>query len=76
LSSPSLRNLFCFVRDRKPHTTRSRPWVDFLRPGRGKHFIATGRVVRMRSRIAVPRMALEDDDAELIATGSAAYVVG
>ena len=50
--------------------------VDYLRPGRGKHFIATGRVVRMGSRIAVAHMELENDDAELIATGSAAYVVG
>ena len=50
--------------------------VDYLRPGRGRHFIATGRVVRMGSRIAVVHMNLENDTAELIATGSAAYVVG
>ena len=50
--------------------------VDYLRPGRGKHFIATARVVRMGNRIAVTHMELENDTAELIATGSAAYVVG
>ena len=50
--------------------------VDYLRPGRGKHFIATGRVVRLGNRIAVAHMELENDTAELIATGSAAYVVG
>jgi uncharacterized protein (TIGR00369 family) len=50
--------------------------VDFLRPGRGRHFIATARVVRMGNRIAVTHMELENDAAELIATGSAAYVVG
>ena len=50
--------------------------VDYLRPGRGRHFIATARVVRMGNRIAVAHMELENDDAELIATGSAAYVVG
>lgn len=50
--------------------------VDYLRPGRGRHFIATGRVVRMGSRIAVVHMELENDAAGLIATGSAAYVVG
>lgn len=50
--------------------------VDYLRPGRGSHFIATGRVVRLGKRIAVTHMELVNDAAELIATGSAAYVVG
>jgi uncharacterized protein (TIGR00369 family) len=50
--------------------------VDYLRPGRGKRFVATGRVVRMGSRIAVTHMELHNDEGELIATGGAAYVVG
>jgi uncharacterized protein (TIGR00369 family) len=50
--------------------------VDFLRPGRGKHFLATGRVVRLGKRIAVTHMELENDEGELIATAGAAYVVG
>ena len=50
--------------------------VDYLRPGRGKHFIATGRVVRLGNRIAVTHMELANDEGELIATGGAAYVVG
>jgi uncharacterized protein (TIGR00369 family) len=50
--------------------------VDYLRPGRGKHFIATGRIVRKGSRIAVIHMELHNDEGELIATGGAAYVVG
>jgi uncharacterized protein (TIGR00369 family) len=50
--------------------------VDYLRPGRGKHFIATARVVRKGSRIAVAHMELHNDAGELIATGSAAYVMG
>jgi uncharacterized protein (TIGR00369 family) len=49
--------------------------VDYLRPGRGKHFIATGRVVRRGSRIAVAHMELVNDTGELIATGAAAYVI-
>lgn len=49
--------------------------VNFLRPG-GKRFIATARVVRMGNRIAVTHMELENDAAELIASGSVAYVVG
>lgn len=50
--------------------------VDFLRPGRGKHFVASCRVVRLGNRIAVTHMELENDSGELIATGAAAYVVG
>ena len=50
--------------------------VDYLRPGRGKYFIATARVVRKGSRIAVVHMELHNDEGELIATGGAAYVVG
>ncbi len=50
--------------------------VDYLRPGRGKHFIASSRVVRLGNRIAFTHMELANDEDELIATGSAAYVVG
>jgi uncharacterized protein (TIGR00369 family) len=50
--------------------------VDYLRPGRGKHFIASARVVRKGSRIAVIHMELHNDAGELIATGAGAYVVG
>ena len=50
--------------------------VDYLRPGRGKHFVATARVVRKGSRIAVTHMELHNDAGELIASGSAAYAVG
>ena len=50
--------------------------VDYLRPGRGKHFIATARIVRKGSRIAVTHMELHNDEGRLIATGGAAYVVG
>ena len=50
--------------------------VDYLRPGRGKHFIATARIVRKGSRIAVVHMELHNDEGELIATGGAAYVIG
>jgi uncharacterized protein (TIGR00369 family) len=50
--------------------------IDYLRPGRGRHFVATARIVRKGSRIAVTHMELVNDAGELIATGSAAYVVG
>lgn len=50
--------------------------VDYLRPGRGKYFVATARIVRKGSRIAVTHMELHNDAGELIATGAAAYLVG
>jgi uncharacterized protein (TIGR00369 family) len=50
--------------------------VDYLRPGRGKYFIATGRVVRLGGRVAVAHTELVNDSGEQIATGSAAYIVG
>jgi uncharacterized protein (TIGR00369 family) len=50
--------------------------VDYLRPGRGKYFIATARIVRKGSRIAVTHMELHNDEGKLIATGGAAYVLG
>ena len=49
--------------------------VDYLRPGRGNYFIATGRVVRLGNRVAVAHMDLVNDSGELIATGGAAYMV-
>jgi uncharacterized protein (TIGR00369 family) len=49
--------------------------VDYLRPGRGAHFLATGRVVRLGSRIAAAQMELDNDAGERIATGAAAYLV-
>jgi uncharacterized protein (TIGR00369 family) len=49
--------------------------VDYLRPGRGTHFISTGRVVRLGSRVAVAHMELVNDAGALIATGGAAYMV-
>ena len=50
--------------------------VDYLRPGRGNYFIATGRVVRLGNRVAVAHMELVNDSGEQIATGGAAYMVG
>lgn len=49
--------------------------VDYLRPGKGKYFIATGRVVRLGGRVAVVHMDLVNDTGEQISTGSAAYIL-
>lgn len=50
--------------------------IDYLRPGRGRYFVATGRVVRLGGRVAVVHSELVNDTGEQIATGSAAYMVG
>jgi uncharacterized protein (TIGR00369 family) len=49
--------------------------VDFLSPGKGKRFIATGTVMRPGRILSSTRMELVNDDGELIATGSAIYRV-
>ena len=50
--------------------------IDYLRPGRGNFFVATGRVVRLGGRVAVAHTELVNDTDEQIATGSAAYILG
>jgi uncharacterized protein (TIGR00369 family) len=49
--------------------------VDFLRPGLGEHFIATGTVTRLGGRVGSTQMRLVNDSGTLIATAAAAYVV-
>jgi uncharacterized protein (TIGR00369 family) len=50
--------------------------VDFLRPGFGKEFIASGKVMRAGRTVAVTRMELHNEEGVLIAVGTGAYVVG
>ncbi|MFH1982519.1 MAG: thioesterase family protein [Pseudomonadota bacterium] len=50
--------------------------VDYLRPGRGKHFTATGAVMRAGNKVTVTRMELHNDDGVLIAVGTGTYMVG
>ena len=47
--------------------------IDYLRPGRGKHFTAIGRVVRIGSKICATQMELRNEDDVLIATGNAVF---
>ena len=49
--------------------------IDYLRPGLGKHFIATAEVTRLGGRLGSTQMKLVNDDGTVIATGAAAYVV-
>ena len=48
--------------------------VDYLRPGRGKYFEATGTILRTGNKIAVTRMELYNDENTLIAVGTGTYL--
>ena len=41
--------------------------VDYLRPGLGQYFVATGYVLRTGTRVAVTRMELHNDSDDLVA---------
>lgn len=50
--------------------------IDYLRPGKGNHFVATGSIMRAGRRVSVTRMALKNDQEVLIAVGTGTYIVG
>ena len=49
--------------------------VDYLRPGLGRHFVASAEPTRLGGRIGSTQMRLGNDEGSLIATAAAAYVV-
>lgn len=49
--------------------------VDYLRPGRGKWFEASGFVLRTGRRVAVARMELINDRSSLVAVGTGTYII-
>jgi uncharacterized protein (TIGR00369 family) len=49
--------------------------TDYLHQGIGKKFTATGRLTRLGGRIASVQMTLTNETGQLIATGSASYVI-
>ena len=50
--------------------------LDYLRPGLGEYFIATGSTLRTGNKVSVSRMELHNDKGILIAVGTGTYVVG
>jgi len=50
--------------------------IDYLRPGRGDYFIASGTALRTGSKIAVTRMELNSNAGELVAVATGTYLVG
>ena len=49
--------------------------IDYLRPGLGRWFVATGHILRTGKKVAVTRVELHNDKGRLIAVGTAAYTV-
>jgi len=50
--------------------------VDYLRPGRGERFIATGNLLRAGNKVAVARAELHNQQHDYIATATATYLIG
>jgi uncharacterized protein (TIGR00369 family) len=50
--------------------------VDFLRPGRGERFTASGRIMRSGRKVAVVRMEMHNADDLLVAVGTGTYMIG
>lgn len=50
--------------------------IDYLRPGKGNCFVATGAIMRSGRRVSVTRMELYNDQDVLIAVGTGTYIVG
>jgi uncharacterized protein (TIGR00369 family) len=50
--------------------------IDYLRPGKGNYFVATGSIMRAGRRVSVTRMELYNDQDVLIAVGTGTYIVG
>ena len=50
--------------------------VDYLRPGLGEYFVATGSTLRTGNKVSVTRMELHNDKVILTAVGTGTYVVG
>jgi len=50
--------------------------IDYLRPGQGRYFIASGSIMRSGRRVSVTRMELHNEKDLLIAVGTGTYVVG
>ena len=50
--------------------------VDYLRPGRGERFVASGSLLRAGNKVAVARVELHNESNLHIASATATYMVG
>lgn len=50
--------------------------IDYLRPGVGEKFTASGVALRTGNKVAVTRMELHNEEGTLIAVGTGTYLIG
>lgn len=50
--------------------------IDYLKPGKGKHFIAKAWVIQSGNKITFARMELMNNDEVLVASGAGTYLMG
>jgi uncharacterized protein (TIGR00369 family) len=50
--------------------------IDYLQPGKGEYFTASARLLRVGKKIAVTRSELHNENREIIALGTASFLVG
>ncbi len=50
--------------------------IDYMRPGKGNYFLATGHILRLGHKVAVTRTEFTNDEGVLIAVGTSTYIVG
>ena len=80
----ALFSMFSAHKDEAPQETLARfakvgtidMRVDYLRPGKGEYFIASARILRKGSRVAVIHTEMHDEAGEMIASGTCTYMVG
>ena len=50
--------------------------IDYLQPGRGEFFTASAKLLRVGNKVAVTRSELHNESGEIIALGTATFLVG
>lgn len=50
--------------------------INYIYPGKGKHFSATASVLRSGNKVCFTRTELRNEDNQLIATGAGTYLLG
>ncbi len=50
--------------------------IDYMRPGKGAYFLATGHLLRLGHKVAVARTEFVNEEGVLIAVGTSTYIVG
>ncbi len=50
--------------------------IDYLVPGKGMHFVASGNILRVGNKVGVVRTELRNEQDVLIAVGTGTFLVG